>query len=72
MSLEWARARALENEARLRELVKARDGQGRIALVGIASASMPSRAAAANADRFAPEKDVHRSRPRQWTPAGSS
>jgi hypothetical protein len=72
MSLEWARARALENEARLRDLVKARYQQDRVALIGISSASKMSRTEAANAERFVPEKNAGRPRSRQWTPAGSS
>lgn len=72
MSLEWTRARALENEARLRDLVKARDLHEYIALVGISSASKMSRTEAANAERFTPEKEASRARPSQWTPAGSA
>jgi hypothetical protein len=71
MSLEWARARALENEARLRELLRARNLQGRIALAEIVSASKMSRTEAANAERFTPERKARRAGPTQWTPAGA-
>jgi hypothetical protein len=62
MSLEWARARALENEARRRELVNSTNRQGWAAFTMTSTALMTFWLEAANADQLAPEKDADVSR----------
>jgi hypothetical protein len=71
MSLEWTRARALEHIARLHGLVKSRYWKSRAAFAVTAPGLMSIRSEAANADRFAPEKDADRSGPNQRVLTGS-